>query len=65
MKLNLKHLKERKMSYTTHFVFASSIAVQLLVRSVFLAIHSFLPWLECSKFDIESTISYLKDRHER
>ena len=65
MKLNLKHLKERRMSYVTHFLFASSIAVQLLVRSVFLVIHSFLPWLESSRLDIESTISYLKDKHDR
>ena len=63
MKVNLKHLKEKKMSYTSHFIFAAAVSAQLFIRSVLLLVHSFLPWLEFSKFDIESTISYLKDKH--
>jgi hypothetical protein len=51
------------MSYTSHFIFAAGVSAQLFIRSVLLLVHSFLPWLEFSKFDIESTISYLKDKH--
>ena len=65
MKINLKHLKERRMSYVSHFFFATSVAARLAVSSVFLFVHSVLPWFEFSRFDIETTIAYLKDKHDR
>ena len=65
MKVNFKHLEQKEMTYISHFLFAASIAGRLFVSCLLLFVHSFLPWLEFNKFDIEKTISYLKDKHER
>ena len=39
----MKHLKESKHTYFSHFVFAASVSLGLMYRSVFFLIHGLMP----------------------
>jgi len=56
-----KHPKENGYSgYFSHFAFAFSIAIRMLVTSSAFMLHSFLPFIPLPKFlNLEMTIQYL------
>tara|TARA_R110000824_G_scaffold100989_3_gene239875 strand:- start:53 stop:262 length:210 start_codon:yes stop_codon:yes gene_type:complete len=52
----MKHLDENNETYCSHLKFASKIAVQLYLSSVFFAAHAVFPcWDIPSNFDLNAT----------
>jgi len=58
-----KHLKERKISYVSHGLFALGIAIRLGASAVAFAIHAILPFVPIPEsLNLEATGLYLFEK---
>ncbi len=58
-----KHLKERKISYISHGLFALTIAMRLAASSVAFVVHAILPFVPIpEQLNLEATGLYLFEK---
>ena len=59
-----KHLKERKISYLQHFIFAMRVSLRLTLASTAFFIHAFVPFIKIPyNMNLESMALYLFERN--
>jgi len=59
-----KHLKERKLTYLQHFIFAMRISLKLTFASTAFFIHALFPFIEMPyNLNLESMALYLFERN--
>ena len=59
-----KHLKERKITYLQHFIFAMKISLKLTFASTAFLIHALLPFIEIPyNLNLESVALYLFEKN--
>tara|TARA_A100001391_G_C5065478_1_gene277051 strand:- start:1050 stop:1250 length:201 start_codon:yes stop_codon:yes gene_type:complete len=59
-----KHLKEKKISYLKHFMFAASVSWRLSVSSLFFILHAILPIIAIPyNYNLESMALYLFEKN--
>ena len=59
-----KHLKDKKVSYAKHFLFAFSIAWKLSMSSLFFTLHAVLPLIPIPyNYNLESMALYLFEKN--
>jgi len=62
--LNTKHLKEIDEGYFTHFLCASYYSLRLLILSLGVLIHAFIPWVFWNNLceGLDSIQKHIKER---
>ena len=59
-----KHLKEKKISYLEHFMFAAGVSWRLSVSSLFFILHAILPIIAIPyNYNLESMALYLFEKN--
>jgi len=60
----LEHLKERKVTYLQHFVFAMKVSIKLTLSSTAFFLHAFFPFIEIPyNLNLESMALYFFERN--
>ena len=59
-----KHLKERKVSYFHHFIFAMNVSIKLSFSSTAFFVHALFPFIKIPyDMNLESMALYLFERN--